>query len=330
MIVQTVSGVPYEEYMQRHVFAPLGMRNSFTSQEAALRHGMASGHRWWFGVPVAATFPYNRAELPAGFVIASAEDMSHYMIAEINDGRFGSESVLSPQGMMLRHTPPPPKRYGFGWEFTRSNGRMLIDHDGGTSNFQSSLFIDPDARVGVFVAANAKGQLDALSSPPGNSRLDGQTTRAMAHTILSLVTNQPLPDRGVGHERLTLIVNCVLAILTGALAISLARIPHRYRELARRGFADRSAFAQHIALAIAAILVIPAVLLYLWLAVPASKVVWQFQPDLGYWLTSVAIILVLKSLLEVALAWHIFRHPARHLDGELGERDDVEITGFPA
>ena len=87
---------------------------------------MASGHRWWFGVPVAATFPYNRAELPAGLVIASAEDMSHYMIAEINDGRFGSESVLSPQGMMLRHTPPPPKRYGFGWEFTRSNKKYWL------------------------------------------------------------------------------------------------------------------------------------------------------------------------------------------------------------
>jgi len=350
LIVQLVSAVPYEEYMQQHVFAPLGMRNTFTSQDAAQRHGMASGHRWWFGIPVAATFPYNRSELPAGFVIASAEDMSHYMIAEINDGRFGSASVLSPRGMVLRHTPPPPKKYGFGWEFTRSNGRVLINHDGGTSNFQSSLFIDPGARVGVFVAANAMGLLDALSSPPGSSRLDGQTTRAMAHTILSIVTNQPLPDQGPGHERSTLIVNLILAILTGALAISLARIPHRYRELSRRGFDDRSAFAQHIALALAAIIVIPVVLLYLWLAVPASKVVWQFQPDLGYWVITVAIILVLKSLLEVVLASHVFRHPprrgdaqirtrivvagggvgglaaARHLDRELGHRDDVEIT----
>jgi len=349
LIVQAVSGVPYEDYVQRHVFTPLGMRNSFTSQEAAVRHGMASGHRWWFGVPVAATFPYNRSELPAGFVFASAEDMAHYMIAEINDGRFGSESVLSPRGMVLRHTPAPPKRYGFGWEYARSNGRTLINHDGGTANFQSSLFIDPEARVGVFVAANAMGLVDALSSPPGSSRLDGQTTRAMAHTILSMVTNQPLPDQGVGHERLTMIVNLILAVLTGALAISLARIPHRYRALARRGFASRSAFARHVALPIAAVLVISAGLSYLWLAVPAWRVVAQFQPDLAYWLTSVAIILVLKSLLEVALAWHVFRHPsrrgdtrktrivvagggvgglaaARHLDRELGERDDVEIT----
>ncbi len=350
LIVQTVSGVPYEEYLQRHVFAPLGMRNSFTSQDTAQRHGMALGHRWWFGVPVAATLPYNRSELPAGFVIASAEDMSHYMIAEINEGRFGSASVLSPRLMALRHTPPPPKRYGFGWEFTRSNGRMLINHDGGTANCQSSLFIDPDARVGVFVAANAMGLLDALSSPPGSSRLDGQTTRAMAHNILSVVTNQPLPDQGVGHQWLTLIVNLGLAILSGALAISLARIPHRYRELSRRGLANRSAFARHIALAVAAIVVIPALLLYAWFGVPAWRVVTMFQPDLGYWLTTVAVILVLTALVQVMLASYVFLHPprrggtqistrivvagggvgglaaARHLDRELGDREDVEIT----
>ena len=350
LLVQTVSGMPYEEYVQRRVFAPLGMRNSFTSQAGASRHGMASGHRWWFGVPVPATLPYNRGELPAGYVIASAEDMSHYMIAELNAGRFGSASVLSPRGMVLRHTPPPPKRYGFGWEFTRSNGRVLINHDGGTANFQSSLFLDPRARVGVFVAANAMGLLDALSSPPGSSRLDGQTSRAMAHTILSVVTNQPLPDQGPGHARLTLIANLVLAMLTGALVISLARIPFRHRQLARRGLASRSAFIRHIAFALAAIVLIPAALVYAWFGVPAWRVVTMFQPDLGYWLTIVGIILVLKALLQMVLAWHVFRHPprrrdaqirtrivvagggvgglaaARHLDRELGDREDVEIT----
>ena len=350
LIVGAASGMSYEEYVQRHVFHPLEMRNSFVSQEAAQRDGMASGHRWWFGVPVATTLPYMRSELPAGYVIASAEDMSRFMIAEINGGRFGDASVLSPGGMALRHTVPQAKEYGFGWEFLRSNGRVLLNHDGGTANFQSSLFIDPEARVGVFVAGNAMGLLDALSSPPGSTRLDGQTTRAMAHTILNLVTNRPLPDQGPGHERLTLIYNLVLAILTGALAISLARIPYRYRKLSRTGFTDRTAFTRHIALAVAAIVVIPAVLLYLWLALPVWRVVVLFQPDLGFWLTAVAVIVVLTALLEVVLAWHVFRHPprrgdarintrivvagggvgglaaARHLDRELGSREDVEIT----
>ena len=348
LLVQVVSGMPYEQYMQRRVFAPLEMRNAFVSQDEARRHGMASGHRWWFGIPVATTLPFNRSALPAGYVIASAEDVAHYLIAELNDGRFGAASVLSRGAMALRHTPPPPKRYGYGWEFTRSSGRTLINHEGGTANFQTSLFIDPEARVGVFVAANAMSLLDALSSAPGSTRVDGQTTRVMAHTILSMVTNRPLPDQGPGHERLTLIFLLVLALLTGALAISLARIPHRYHRPSPSTFAGRTAVARHGALA--AQLVLPAVLLYAWLAVPAARVVAQFQPDLAFWLAAVAIVLVLKVMVEAALVWHLRRQPARrseprigsrivvagggvgglaaarHLDAKLGSHEDVEIT----
>ena len=49
LIVQYVSGQTYEEYVKQHVFAPLEMKNSFVSLAEAMQHGMASGHRWWFG-----------------------------------------------------------------------------------------------------------------------------------------------------------------------------------------------------------------------------------------------------------------------------------------
>jgi hypothetical protein len=45
--------------MKQHIFAPLAMCNSFVSQDEARRHGMATGHRWWFGIPIAATLPSN-------------------------------------------------------------------------------------------------------------------------------------------------------------------------------------------------------------------------------------------------------------------------------
>ena len=149
---------------------------------------------------------------------------------------------------------------------------------------------------------------------------------------------------------MTLIFNLTLALLTGALAISLARIPHRYRSLARRGFAGRTTFARRVALVLAAHLLLLAVLLSAWLAVPASRVVVQSRPALGVWLTAVAIVLVLKAIVETVLAWRLYRHPphrgdariatrivvagggvgglaaARHLDRKLGSREDVEIT----
>jgi CubicO group peptidase (beta-lactamase class C family) len=177
LIVQTVSGQSYEEYVKQHIFAPLDMQQSFVSQEEALQNGMASGHHWWFGIPIPVTLPYNRASLPSGFVISSAEDMAHFLIAQMNGGRYRDISLLSPAGIALMQTEPVPNTYGMGWEAVRLNGRTLINHDGGVPNFQASVFFDPAARVGVFVAANVMSALDAFSSPHGSDRLDGITTR---------------------------------------------------------------------------------------------------------------------------------------------------------
>jgi CubicO group peptidase (beta-lactamase class C family) len=308
LIVQTVSGQSYEDYVRRHIFAPLDMRNSFVSQDEALRHGMASGHRWWFGYPVPFTLPYNRAELPAGYVISSAEDMAHFVIAQMNGGRYGDGAVLSPEGIALTHTELAPKTYGMGWETVRVDGRTLVDHDGGTANFQSSVFFDPEARVGVFIAANVISGLDAFSSPPGSSPVDGVTVRAMAQSVLSLATDRPLPEQGLRIERSTLIFDLVILALTVVLILSLARMPGRYRRLARRGIARRSDLAWRSGLAALLHFAWPAGVLYLALDVPAWRAyVMLFQPDLGYWLEAVAAVVALKGVIEIALLWRVFR-----------------------
>jgi hypothetical protein len=178
---------------------------------------------------------YNRGDLPAGFIISSAEDMGHFVIAQMNGGRYQDRSVLSPAGIASMHTEPVPNTYAMGWETAQLNGRTLINHDGGLPSFQASVFFDPETRVGVFVAANALDILDALSSPSASSTLDGITSRGMAASVLALASGQPLPDQGPGLGLLTLIMDLVLLALTGALVVALARLPGRYRELARRG-----------------------------------------------------------------------------------------------
>jgi len=73
LIVQTVSGQTYEAYIQDHIFAPLAMSQSFTSQAEALAHGMATGYRQWFGFPIPTDLPDDRATRPSSFLISSAE-----------------------------------------------------------------------------------------------------------------------------------------------------------------------------------------------------------------------------------------------------------------
>ena len=104
LIVQTVAGRSYESYVQTEILDPLQMRGSFTSAAAAEQHGLATGYHYWFGRPRAADLPYNRGLVPAGYLISDAEDMTHYLIAQLNGGRYRSASVLSPDGS--RRAPP--------------------------------------------------------------------------------------------------------------------------------------------------------------------------------------------------------------------------------
>jgi len=64
-IVQAASGQSYEAYVQRHIFDPLDMRHSFSSEQAARDGGLANGHVFWFGMPVPFAIAYPRSFLPA-------------------------------------------------------------------------------------------------------------------------------------------------------------------------------------------------------------------------------------------------------------------------
>jgi hypothetical protein len=190
----------------------------------------------------------------------------------------------------------------------RGNGRTLIDHDGGTPNFQASLFFDPVEHVGVFLAANVCGALDAFSSPPGPDSRDGPTLRAMSQSVLSIATHRPLPNQGIGHERLYLLYNFILGALSSLLAISLARIPARGRRLRQLGVDDSSHVLWRSSRTAALHFVLPVVVLAVAVALPAWRgLITLYQPDLAYWLAIAALVLVLKGFYELALIRRAFR-----------------------
>ena len=44
LIIEAASGESYADYIQNHIFDPLGMRHSYTSKAAAKQNGLAVGH----------------------------------------------------------------------------------------------------------------------------------------------------------------------------------------------------------------------------------------------------------------------------------------------
>jgi CubicO group peptidase (beta-lactamase class C family) len=106
LIVEQVTGQSFGQYVEAQIYAPLEMTHSHVSRAEAEIDGLAAGHRTWFTSPVQETLPYVAADLPSGFLIASAEDMAHYLVAQLNGGQYNGMQVLSAESVAQMHTPP--------------------------------------------------------------------------------------------------------------------------------------------------------------------------------------------------------------------------------
>ena len=168
--MEKVSGQSYADFVTQRIFEPLDMRHSYTSRTPALANGLSEGHYYMFGHVFGNEGATPPAYLPAGFLIASAEDMSHYAIAQLNDGRYDKSSILSPQGITELHAPAIPTRgnqhYALGWNTSPLDGMPIVWHNGDTGRNHSIVMLMPERGSGFVLLANASGfeQLDQVDN----------------------------------------------------------------------------------------------------------------------------------------------------------------------
>jgi CubicO group peptidase (beta-lactamase class C family) len=189
LLIQEVSGQPYPNYMREHVFAPLQMDQAFPEWAEAHAHGAATGHRYWFGMPVTGQMAIDRAILPAGgHLSASAEDVAHFLIAQLNGGRFGDSSILSAAGIaeMLRPVIPHDGGHEFDamdWTIGPIGGVTAIYKGGDNPDFKTQMILIPERRLGLVVLMNANKGLD---SALGDLRLP-----MIPYNVAELLLRQP-------------------------------------------------------------------------------------------------------------------------------------------
>ena len=161
-IVQRVSGEPYEEYIQRHIFAPLGMEHSTVYQPppSSLAAEVSQGYN--LGSQPPKSFEYGNVR-PAGVSSNSGADMGRFMLAHLNDGRLGSAQILQPATAELMHRQsfqliPPLPGFALGFYHEDRNGHDVIAHEGDTNFMHSNLELVLDQHVGVFISVNSLGK----------------------------------------------------------------------------------------------------------------------------------------------------------------------------
>lgn len=160
-IVERLSGMPFEEYVERNIFAPLDMTHSSFRQPlpAPLAPFMAQGY------PNASVEPkpFELISIPgAGSLAISAADMAKFMIAQLNQGA----GLMKPETAQLMHDPthvtvPGTDRMALGFYEMQVNDSSAIAHGGDLEFFHSDVWMFPAKNIGLFVSMNSAGENSA-------------------------------------------------------------------------------------------------------------------------------------------------------------------------
>ncbi len=218
VLVEKVSGQSYPQYLRDHVFDPLSMKNTATTAEETT--GMAEGNLTFFGFPVA--YPETITQkylLGCCGVVTTAEDLSHYLIAQLNDGQYQETRLASAESMRLMHTPRMDvepfmgMQYGMGWSVEEEGGIRRVEDQGTWATYSSEMTLLPDQGYGVAIFYNQGCFAAQISGFP--VILDG---------TISLLTGSE-PEGGLTLRTYGWILGGLALLTIGVEVFALSRLP---------------------------------------------------------------------------------------------------------
>ena len=167
-VVENVSGLNFEEYCRKNIFAPLGMENSTFIPSEQLMGRAATGYKYLLGgyriLPLRHWRPY-----PSSSLVTTGYDMGRFMIAHLENGSLNltgeppgkifsaATAKIMHRRQFTMHPRVPGMAYGF-WEM-EANGKRLLWHSGHMPGHRTGLFLIKSEGLGIFLNSNTEFRL---------------------------------------------------------------------------------------------------------------------------------------------------------------------------
>jgi D-alanyl-D-alanine carboxypeptidase len=155
-IIEKASGVPYEDYLDKRIFAPLGMSRSMYCDNSKQVANRAKGYNIKNGSTTRVPEIVHTGTYGGGGMCSTAGDMITWMQA-LHGGK-----VLSPKSYAELIAPAKLNdgttlRYGMGTVVAEdSHGLRYIGHNGGGFGFSSEARWYSDAQLAVVILTNSE------------------------------------------------------------------------------------------------------------------------------------------------------------------------------
>jgi len=167
-IIPKVTGNSWAQFITERIFKPLGMNNSLAlSKDISTASNKCSPHSVVNGV--LKKVPYGNIDnlAAAGSISSSANDLSHWVMMQLDNGKYNDQTVIPASAINQTRTPASIlgnggtlynkghfSLYGLGWLLEEYNGKKIVSHTGGVNGFVTSVTLIPEEKLGIVVLTN--------------------------------------------------------------------------------------------------------------------------------------------------------------------------------
>ena len=153
-IVETASGMGFDDYMQQHIFEPLDMADSFIYDGNI---GPRSLDALNFGV-TERIYGRNSTHTGTSSQVSSLRDLQTF-VAGLLDGRVVSQSTLA---LMRQRHSKASDNASYGYGFLINDAYRVYGHSGGYDGVRTFLLVDQMSESYLVILQNSGDALDAL------------------------------------------------------------------------------------------------------------------------------------------------------------------------
>jgi CubicO group peptidase (beta-lactamase class C family) len=201
LLVEEISGMRWEDFVQKQIFNPLGMiRSNFSTAITQQSANFASPHFYRADQLKAIPFLQQNEQVhgtgAAGNICSCVEDLAKWLGLHLNHGKIGDQELVSRETLEQMHTPHifiddkigrdrfgyEFTSYGLGWGMHSYKGQFLVEHDGMTDGFYSLISFMPRRQIGIVALSNC----DAYYNPVQTNRVPDIITNTLYDRLLGL------------------------------------------------------------------------------------------------------------------------------------------------
>jgi CubicO group peptidase (beta-lactamase class C family) len=158
-LVAKVSGMTFEDYVQKNILNPLGMNNSTFLITNVNPKRETAPHTWQLKTIVSDIYPYNRARAPSSCLHSNIPDMCRWAITNMNKGSYHGKQILKPESYdilweLAKLNNGEPGRTGLSWFISEMDGRKMITHGGNDLGYFIGFAMIPERSIAVVTMSN--------------------------------------------------------------------------------------------------------------------------------------------------------------------------------